>query len=513
VASNGAASGIIPRYSWYALGVILAANTLNYLDRSILHILAPAIIEDMQLDDAQMGFLMGTAFAIFYAVVGIAMGRIADALQRTRVMAVGLAIWSAMTAFGGMSSSFAMLGAARMGVGIGESTATPCGQALIAEYFPPKKRATALSINMTGSFIGTAGAMIIGGLFLEHWDSWCGGIGACGVKSWQAALFAVGLPGLPLALIVWWLREPGVSGSDLPASSVLLREFAAAVPPFTLVTVFGLGGRKALLNNLALVAGCVLVAAGLILLTGDTAQWASVALGAYAIVTWGQVQSYRDAPLFKLTFGDRSFLLTAFGAAAIACIGGGVSSWAATFAMRTYQLSPLTTGVNLGLLHAITATIGVIFGGWMADRIKPRDKRAPIYVAAASAILGLPFLALMVLSRDLTLFYVGFVLYAFSSSLWGGTYAALAQDLVLPRMRSAAAACFSLVAIIVASGAGPYWAGRISKATGSLSTGMMSMQLLLIVILPLLWFTAKSLKGESPERRLDIARAAGENHV
>src|SRR4051794_17737532 len=116
----------IRRYAFLALAVLTASSFLNFLDRQIVSILAQAIKADLQLNDAQLGFLLGTAFAVFYAVVGIAMGRISDAVMRTRLMGAGLAIWSAMTVAGALATSFGGLAVARIGVGDGESTANPC---------------------------------------------------------------------------------------------------------------------------------------------------------------------------------------------------------------------------------------------------------------------------------------------------------------------------------------------------------------------------------------------------
>ena len=138
--------------AWYALFILTAANALNYTDRQIVSILAQSIKADLRLDDADLGFILGTAFAVFYSVVGIAMGRISDMLSRTKVMAFGIALWSAMTALGGASTSFAMLGAARLGVGVGEAVANPCGHSLVADLFPQRNRAVALSILLTGVF-------------------------------------------------------------------------------------------------------------------------------------------------------------------------------------------------------------------------------------------------------------------------------------------------------------------------------------------------------------------------
>src|SRR5918993_1444581 len=112
-----------PPYSWYALGVLFVVYLLNFVDRQILSILANDIKADLDLTDAELGFLYGTAFAIFYALFGIPLGRLADGWNRTRLLAIGLGLWSCMTALSGVARNGAMLAAARIGVGVGEATA------------------------------------------------------------------------------------------------------------------------------------------------------------------------------------------------------------------------------------------------------------------------------------------------------------------------------------------------------------------------------------------------------
>ena len=126
----------VPLYSYYALAVLTAACILNYVDRQIVSILAQSIKVDLVISDAQLGFLLGTAFAVFYAVLGIAMGRIADVMSRSRLMAGGLALWSAMTALGGAATNFTGLSATRIGVGVGEASANPLFAFAALRLFP-----------------------------------------------------------------------------------------------------------------------------------------------------------------------------------------------------------------------------------------------------------------------------------------------------------------------------------------------------------------------------------------
>ena len=512
-ASAETTSAGVSKAAYYALVVLTLANLLNYLDRQIVSILAQSIKEDLQLDDADLGFLLGTAFAVFYSVVGIAMGKISDGLPRRKVMAFGLALWSVMTALGGAASSFAMLGFARIGVGVGEAVANPCSHSLLADMMPERRRAMAMSVLLSGVFLGGALAMFVGGYFLSHWQTMCTvlpGAFACDIAAWKAALIAVGLPGLFLALAVLAIREPPRPHEAKSAGRFVLGEFATAIPPFTMLSIYRVGGTRGLMSNLILAAVVIAAATAVARATGDVAQWASFGLGAYAVVTWGQIQSYRDRPLFKLTFGDPTFVMGTAATALIACVGGAVNVWSAPYAMRTYAIAPAEIGFSLGTIHIVGAIAGVLLGGYLTDRWKQRDRRAPLGMAGVSMIGQVPCILVMMLVADYTVFLVAYFFLGIVTALWSGAIAAMVQDLVLPRMRGAAAAAFSLVAIVISSGTGPYWAGKVSAVTGSLTAGLLSMMALAPFALLLLWLAARRLPHETPEARRARAIAAGE---
>lgn len=501
----------------FALVLLTAANLLNYLDRQILSILAQSIKADLKLDDAQLGFLMGTAFAVFYAIVGIAMGRIADRLSRRKLMAFGLTLWSVMTSLSGAATSFVGLSAARIGVGVGEATANPCGHALLSDIFPPRNRAFALAVMLSGVYLGSALAMIVGGVFIQHWGDMCSAVpiaGACSIAAWKAALIAVGIPGLPLAALLLLVREPPreIRGSASAVRDVAA-EIAATIPPLTVLTVQRLGGAPAATRNVVTACIMALVAALIGYATGDWPQWIAAGLGAYAIYTWGQVQRIRDRPLYAVTFGDHTFLYLTIGSAALACVGGAVNVWAAPYAMRSFGLSPVQLGATLGLLQPVTAVLSVIFGGLLADRWKRTDLRAPVWVALISLVGELPFMFGMMVATSSTLFFACFAGFCLFTSMWAGAFAALVQDLVLPRMRGAAAAAFSLVSVVLSSSIGPYWAGKVSALTGSLSAGLLSLVVFVPIVLVGFGLALKRMPQETPERRRMIAEAAGEAMV
>src|SRR4029450_7590640 len=167
----------------YALALLVVVYVLNFLDRQILSILAERIKADLGLTDAHIGFLYGTAFAVFYALFGIPLGRLADVWVRTRLIAIGLGFWSAMTAASAMARGFTQLTAARIGVGVGEPSATPAAFSLLSDYFPPARRATVLAIYSSGIYIGAGLGLFIGGLIalrVAPRDSRDVGRAACG---------------------------------------------------------------------------------------------------------------------------------------------------------------------------------------------------------------------------------------------------------------------------------------------------------------------------------------------
>ncbi|MCB2072227.1 MAG: MFS transporter [Novosphingobium sp.] len=504
----------IPKSAYYALALLASANLLNYLDRNIVSILAEAIKADLGLDDAQLGFIMGTAFAVFYAVIGIAMGRISDGLSRKKVMAFGLALWSGMTALGAAASNFLVLAIARIGVGVGEAAASPCSQSLLADIFPQRRRGIAMSVYLTGTFVGGALSMIIGGYILQNWPTACTSVpvpGACDIAGWKAALLIAGFPGLLLALAILTIREPSrTEAREAPPFRFIVGEFANALPPFTLASVYRAGGAAGLANNVKLAAAIAAACGALVWLTGDVAQWVAVAIGLYSITTWGQIQSLRDRPLFALTFGDPTFLAAMGASALFACAGAGSTIWTVPYAIRNFDLTPDKVGLYIGVINLVGAIIGVLIGGWLADRWKQRDLRAPLWIMGISACCNLVGITILLSVTNVEAFLFTRFALAILGSLWGGSTAAMIQDLVIPRMRGSAAGTFTLVSIVISSGMGPYWAGKISVISGSLTAGILSLLVLIPLGLALLVVAARRMPNETTAARMARAVAAGE---
>jgi len=184
------------RYRRYVLGLLFTVYVVNFVDRQVVSILMESIKLEFSLTDTQLGIISGLAFAIFNATMGIFIGRLADRWVRRSIIAIALAVWSGMTAACGLANSYFTLVLARIGVGIGEAGAGPPAHSLIADYFPPSKRAAALAVYTSGINIGILIALLVGGWVNQYFG-------------WRAAFIVVGAPGLILAVVVrLTLKEP-----------------------------------------------------------------------------------------------------------------------------------------------------------------------------------------------------------------------------------------------------------------------------------------------------------------
>jgi len=198
------------RYAWYVVGVLTLVFVFSFIDRQILNLLVGPIRRDLAISDTQMSLLMGFSFAVFYTFFGVIVGRLADAGSRRLLIAVGFVLWSLMTAACGLANSFSTLLLFRIGVGVGEATLGPAAYSLISDYFPPEKRATAMSVYSMGIYIGSGIAFLLGGIvvqFASQQDVWKFPLlGA--IRPWQFIFFLDGLPGIALAALMLTVREP-----------------------------------------------------------------------------------------------------------------------------------------------------------------------------------------------------------------------------------------------------------------------------------------------------------------
>ncbi len=237
-------------YAHYALFVLVIVYVFNFIDRNILSILSQDIQADLGTTDAQMGFLYGTVFAVFYAVFGIPLARFADVWVRRSLISIGLLFWSLMTALSGFARSFSVLALFRVGVGIGEASASPAAYSMLSDYYPTRIRATVIAIYSSGVYIGGGIGLFLGGFIMETWDAAYPVVAQAPLelKGWHVAFLAVGIPGILMAAWVRTLREPrrgiseGLIADEHPAPLRVLREeFFSMIPPFNIVSLHRAG--------------------------------------------------------------------------------------------------------------------------------------------------------------------------------------------------------------------------------------------------------------------------------
>lgn len=212
------------RQGWYLVFVLMMAFTLAFIDRIILSLLVESIKEDLSISDTQFSLLHGLAFAIFYALLGIPIARLADTRNRRNIIVVGVAVWSLMTALCGLAGRFWELFLFRMGVGVGEAALSPAAFSMIADSFPKARLGRAISVYSSGGFLGAGLALMIGGFiigkFLSIGDVHVPIIGI--LAPWQITFIIVGIPGLLVAIWIATLREPTRRRDNMPQHSSLL---------------------------------------------------------------------------------------------------------------------------------------------------------------------------------------------------------------------------------------------------------------------------------------------------
>ncbi|MGK2739937.1 spinster family MFS transporter [Tepidicaulis sp. LMO-SS28] len=202
-------------YAWYVVAVLVLAYTFSFIDRQILSLLVGPMKRDLQISDFEMSLLQGFAFAIFYTLMGLPIGRMVDSYNRVRIITIGVAVWSLMTALCGISRSYMELFLYRMGVGVGEAALSPAAYSMLSDSFRPERIGVAIGVYGTGVYIGAGLALVIGAQVVEL-ASVAGTttlplVGE--VFPWQLVFIAVGLPGLLVALWVLTLREPKRHGA------------------------------------------------------------------------------------------------------------------------------------------------------------------------------------------------------------------------------------------------------------------------------------------------------------
>ncbi|MBL8558743.1 MAG: MFS transporter [Hyphomonadaceae bacterium] len=214
--ARGEAPWPAPTLAWWAVAVLLVAYTVSFIDRMILSLLVAPIRADLQISDFEFSILHGLAFAAFYTLMGLPLGYLADRANRQRIISIGIAFWSVMTALCGLAPTYAALFLARLGVGVGEAALSPAAYSMLSDYFPKHRLGRAMAVYSIGVPLGSGIALIVGGLVVKFaTQSPAPVLPVLGeTEPWRLVFFMVGLPGLLVALLMLSVREPARRGGE-----------------------------------------------------------------------------------------------------------------------------------------------------------------------------------------------------------------------------------------------------------------------------------------------------------
>ena len=391
-------------YGRYALGLLVAIYTVNFLDRQIITTIGESIKNDLHLTDSQMGALGGIFFAAVYTILGIPIARVADTRNRPWVMTLSLALWSGFTVLSGVARDYAMLAVARAGVGVGEAGCSPTAHSLLADYFPREKRATALAIYSMGISIGTLLGMAIGGIVAEHYG-------------WRNAFLVAGAPGLVFAVLtIFTLREPR---SQLSADA---RAQANASSHISLLMVFSALEKRPTFWLFAL--------------GGALTSFVSYAHGQFF------------TPFFLRNHAPELTVLAGhFGMAP---------------AVGKPPLGFLSLALGLG------AGIGGAFGSWLggvlADRLGQKDIRNYALFPLLVPFVSIPIVWFVAGTDNMPLALTLLILPNIGVGAWWGPVYGGVQGLVPPAMRALSAAVLLFVINMIGLGGGPTAFGMVTDA-------------------------------------------------
>ncbi|WP_051481589.1 MFS transporter [Paraburkholderia nodosa] len=525
-----------PWYRWYVLLVLTLIYAFGYVDRQIVTILAPFLKKDMGISDAQLGLLYGTSFALFYCVFGIPLARLADGWSRVRTLVLGLSFWSLMTALSGLSRNFAQLGAARVGVGVGEASATPAAVSLLGDYFERTRRGTVLALYSVGVYVGAGASLAIGGSIVAAWQHAYGSAGAAplGLSGWQVSFMGVGLPGIVLALVVLLtVREPQRGRLDtVPAKADphpfahAMRDLGAMVPPWSWMHLAALNAppREYVRNAAYLViAACVVTFAtwgtnGMLSasrnvqigalfgmpITSNFVQWLAIAIAVYVCSNWYQATRLGDPAAYRLITGSKAFTAVTVAGAFLAFAMNAVNGFVFVYASRKLGLTA-EAGLHLGIIAIFAGGLGITISGYLCDFAKRRHPLGRLYFVCCTATLFTAASVVQYLTPSVSVFYCAYAFATFFVPMWFGPLQATTQDLVIPRLRGTAFAAFSLGPNIFGLGLGPYCVGLLSDATGDLRLAILCALAVLPVSIASLIVAGRSLVDGEAAAQAELA--------
>jgi MFS family permease len=389
--STGARMSAIPRYSIYALAILSLVNFLNYIDRQVLPAVATSLLADrsLNLTDADIG-LMETSLLLSYTILAPIFGRLGDRHPRARLMAVAAVLWSIATGLTGvvdrlpfvpeavrlhvplfnvsltLSGIALMFCVVRACVGVGESAYSTITPSLIADYFPPHRRATALGVFQAAIPMGFALGFVVGGL-LAHFFGW------------RAAFMIVGVPGLLTAVLLWRLREPIRGATDAPHQQSTHQQSTLQQSVHQETSHQQSTHQESLLQESTLQQPALQESS-----LEDLAV--SPVEASRAMAETGRGESVWRTAWHILK--SRDWLLSTAGYTALTAALGAFATWAIVVMVRDKGMSQTSANLTLGVVTLLAGAAGTFGGGWLADRLAARRHNAYFLVCAVSTLLG-----------------------------------------------------------------------------------------------------------------------------
>jgi len=513
-----------PAYRWYVLALFTLVYVFNFVDRQIIVILGPSLKAALNVGDAELGLLFGTAFALFYALFGLPLARLVDGWRRVTTLVGGLLVWSATTTLSAFVGSYGQLAALRTCVGIGEASASPAAFSILQDYFPPQRRATALSIYGSGIYIGIGAALAIGGGILALWAKYPEGGAPLGLAGWQAAYLAAGMPGLILAiLIALTVREPTRGASegtprapDRAALAGIPVDLALFVPGLATLVLRRIGAAPGTVRrHLALLVALPFATLAIVLatdpllapakrvaiahilgvpLTTNFVQWVALAIGIHAAAGWIAALRVRAPGAAAVTVDNPVFRLLAIGGGVVSIAGYGMATFVFVYGRETLGLGP-ADGIVLGAISCVAGGGGTVLGGVLADVTRRYGRWARLNVAIVAVFAAAAGYVWMLTTGSVAQFYAANVVALTALAMWLGPVFATGQEEVGAAERGTATGLQFLATNLIGLGLGPYCVGLASDATGHLGGAMLMSLLAVPVAAALFWTAAQKLKA------------------
>lgn len=523
------------RTAWYALTLVVLMQAMSMVDRQVLSILLPRIKADLKVGDAEMGLLYGTVFALFYALFSLPLGRLTDGWVRTKLLGISLLGWSLATGLAGFAKGFTVLAISRLGVGIGEASAQPAGLSLLSDTFPKEKRGMIGAAMAVAVALGLGAALTIGGSIADWWDAtWPDRVQApLGFAGWQAAFIGAALPGIVLAFLMWRLPEPqrgladGIKAPADPHPFKASFRLLGAILPVGIWLYFLNKRASAAMWALNLLVLAVIVIGGVSLthwtdslrsanpaaffgLTGNGVQWLVSGFGFYVLFNWFQSMKLGDKVSFAVMLGSPALLVVIVMAALQTSLNYAVMAFTPSYLIGHFNQSATQVGLIFGPFIAALGVLGPVISGPLSDWSEKRFKGGRLVITLVSLIIS-PLCAMAVYTTDsLAMFYVFFIAFSLSTTMWLPSIYATLVELVLPRMRGMVTSFYILAVTLLGQGMGPYAVGLMSDRNGGdLAAAILDLYWVAVPIVILSAVAIWRYRIDEPQV-LARARAAGE---